>query len=439
MDLVSHTVINLIIFVLAIYVGYHVVWTVTPALHTPLMAVTNAISAIVIVGAMLAAALTETPLGKTHGRAGRGAGRGQRLRRLPGHAADAGDVQEEGQARRSRRRRGSTQVSLNLVTLLYLVASVCFIQALKGLCHPDHLDPRQPLRHGRHGDRHADHRRADRQARPAATAIGMGWVLLGLVVGGGYGAYRAKTVEMTQDARAGRVLPQHDRPGGGVHRGRRGGRAVGLRHRRAGRRPSGAIDPIPTGNRLELFLGAAIGAITFSGSVIAFGKLSGKYKFRLFQGAPVQFKGQHMLNLVLGARDARASASASSLTESWLAFCAMLALAFVMGVLIIIPIGGADMPVVVSMLNSYSGWAAAGIGFSLNNAMLIIAGSLVGSSGAILSYIMCKAMNRSFFNVILGGFGGEAGTAGGGRGASSARSRAAAPTTRPSCWATPRP
>jgi NAD(P) transhydrogenase subunit beta len=168
--------------------------------------------------------------------------------------------------------------------------------------------------------------------------------------------------------------------------------------------------PIPTGNRLELFLGAAIGAVTFSGSVIAFGKLSGKYKFRLFQGAPVTFPGQHMLNLVLGLATVGLGLG-FMLTGNWTAFFAMLALAFVMGVLIIIPIGGADMPVVVSMLNSYSGWAAAGIGFSLNNAMLIIAGSLVGSSGAILSYIMCKAMNRSFFNVILGGFGGEAGTA----------------------------
>jgi NAD(P) transhydrogenase subunit beta len=167
---------------------------------------------------------------------------------------------------------------------------------------------------------------------------------------------------------------------------------------------------IPAGNRLELFLGAAIGAITFSGSVIAFGKLSGKYKFRLFQGAPVSFPGQHKLNLVLGLVMLGLGLT-FMLTGSWPAFFAMLALAFVMGVLIIIPIGGADMPVVVSMLNSYSGWAAAGIGFSLNNSMLIIAGSLVGSSGAILSYIMCKAMNRSFFNVILGGFGGEAGTA----------------------------
>ncbi|MCZ2414233.1 MAG: NAD(P)(+) transhydrogenase (Re/Si-specific) subunit beta, partial [Burkholderiales bacterium] len=164
--------------------------------------------------------------------------------------------------------------------------------------------------------------------------------------------------------------------------------------------------PIPMGNRLELFIGTFVGAITFSGSVIAFGKLSGKYRFRLFQGAPVVFAGQHLLNLAL-ALAMLGFGLWFFATQQWTPFWIMTILAFVLGVLIIIPIGGADMPVVVSMLNSYSGWAAAGIGFSLNNSMLIIAGSLVGSSGAILSYIMCRAMNRSFFNVILGGFGGE--------------------------------
>jgi NAD(P) transhydrogenase subunit beta len=169
-------------------------------------------------------------------------------------------------------------------------------------------------------------------------------------------------------------------------------------------------EPIPYGNRVELFIGTFVGAITFSGSVIAFGKLSGKYKFRLFQGAPVTYSGQHLINLLLAIAMVGFGVI-FMLTESWLPFVVMTLIAFALGVLIIIPIGGADMPVVVSMLNSYSGWAAAGIGFSLNNPMLIIAGSLVGSSGAILSYIMCRAMNRSFFNVILGGFGGEAGGA----------------------------
>ena len=178
----------------------------------------------------------------------------------------------------------------------------------------------------------------------------------------------------------------------------------------------GLVDPesdsgLPAyGNRIELFIGTFVGAITFSGSVIAFGKLSGKYKFRLFQGAPVVYPGQHLINLML-AIAMLGFGIIFFLTQSWLPFIIMTLIAFVLGVLIIIPIGGADMPVVVSMLNSYSGWAAAGIGFSLNNPMLIIAGSLVGSSGAILSYIMCRAMNRSFFNVILGGFGNEAGAA----------------------------
>jgi len=170
--------------------------------------------------------------------------------------------------------------------------------------------------------------------------------------------------------------------------------------------------PIPRGNRLELFVGTSIGAITFSGSVIAFGKLAGLGKYsRLFSSAPVVFKGQHIVNLLMALAMIAAGLGfvASPPEGEWTPFVVMTAIAFLLGVLTIIPIGGADMPVVISMLNSYSGWAAAGIGFSLNNSMLIIAGSLVGSSGAILSYIMCRAMNRSFFSVILGGFGGAEG------------------------------
>ncbi|MGH8729930.1 MAG: NAD(P)(+) transhydrogenase (Re/Si-specific) subunit beta, partial [Burkholderiales bacterium] len=161
---------------------------------------------------------------------------------------------------------------------------------------------------------------------------------------------------------------------------------------------------IPFGNRIELFIGTFIGAMTFSGSVIAFGKLSGK-----IGSAPVVFGGQHLFNLIL-AIVMIVFGILFCINQAWSPFLLMTAIAFVLGVLIIIPIGGADMPVVISMLNSYSGWAAAGIGFSLNNPMLIIAGSLVGSSGAILSYIMCRAMNRSFISVILGGFGAAEGT-----------------------------
>ena len=293
-------------------------------------------------------------------------------------------------------------MSMNLVTMLYLVASVCFIQALKGLSHPT-TSIRGNL-FGMVGMAIAIFTTAalivELSAQMGQTrAQGMVWVLGGLLVGGAVGTTMARRVEMTK-------MPE----------------LVAFMHSMIGLAAvfiavAAVAEPwafgitekggaIPTGNRLELFLGAAIGAITFSGSVIAFGKLSGKYKFRLFQGAPVQFSGQHLLNLVLGLAIV-ALGLVYMFTGNWTAFFVMLALSFVIGVLIIIPIGGADMPVVVSMLNSYSGWAAAGIGFSLNNSMLIIAGSLVGSSGAILSYIMCKAMNRAFVNVILGGFGGE--------------------------------
>ncbi|MEO5606060.1 MAG: NAD(P)(+) transhydrogenase (Re/Si-specific) subunit beta [Polaromonas sp.] len=293
-------------------------------------------------------------------------------------------------------------MSMNLVTLLYLVASIFFIQALKGLSHPT-TSLRGNL-FGMLGMAIAILTTGALIVELAGgKAQGMVYVLGALVVGGAAGTLMAKRVEMTKMPEL--VAFMHSMIGlAAVFIAV----AAVAEPYAFGIVPKG--QPIPAGNRLELFLGAAIGAITFSGSVIAFGKLSGKYKFRLFQGAPVSFPGQHMINLVLGLATVGLGV-VFMLTGNWTAFFVMLALSFVLGVLIIIPIGGADMPVVVSMLNSYSGWAAAGIGFSLNNSMLIIAGSLVGSSGAILSYIMCKAMNRSFFNVILGGFGGEATTA----------------------------
>ncbi|MBM3388397.1 MAG: NAD(P)(+) transhydrogenase (Re/Si-specific) subunit beta [Betaproteobacteria bacterium] len=307
-------------------------------------------------------------------------------------------------------------MSMNLVTLLYLVASVCFIQALKGLSHPTTSIRGNVF--GMVGMTIAVLttgalivKLSGELGLGGGSAQGMIWVLVGLLVGGSAGAYMANKVEMTKMPEL--VAFMHSMIGLAAVFIAVAAVAEPAAFQIVARNADGTVPLIPFGNKLELFLGAAIGAITFSGSVIAFGKLSGKYKFRLFQGAPVVFGGQHMLNLVLGIATVVLGV-VFALTENWPAFFVMLALSFALGVLIIIPIGGADMPVVVSMLNSYSGWAAAGIGFSLNNSMLIIAGSLVGSSGAILSYIMCKAMNRSFFNVILGGFGGDAAAATGG-------------------------
>jgi NAD(P) transhydrogenase subunit beta len=300
-------------------------------------------------------------------------------------------------------------ISTDLVTLFYLVASVCFIQALKGLSHP--TTSRRGNAFGMVGMAIAVLTTAAlivSLATEGTAGIGLGWVLLGLLMGGSVGTIMAKKVEMTKMPEL--VAFMHSMIGLAAV-----AIAVAIVAEPDAFGITAAGAPIPVGNRLELFIGTFVGAITFSGSVIAFGKLSGKYKFRLFQGAPVVFSGQHMVNLAL-ALAMLACGLWFMATQQWLPFIIMTALAFVLGVLIIIPIGGADMPVVVSMLNSYSGWAAAGIGFSLNNPMLIIAGSLVGSSGAILSYIMCKAMNRSFFNVILGGFGAEPGAAASGAG-----------------------
>ena len=303
-------------------------------------------------------------------------------------------------------------MSLDLVTLLYLVASVCFIQALKGLSHPTTSIRGNVF--GMTGMAIAVLTTAALIVRlmgsyGTGAGTGMAWVLGALVVGGAVGATMANRVEMTKMPEL--VAFMHSMIGlaavfiavaAAVEP-----YAFGIVARPAA---GGAIDAIPTGNRLELILGAAIGAITFSGSVIAFGKLSGKYKLRVFQGAPVTFAGQHWINLALAVLMV-ALIVGYTLTQNPAHFYGVLAIAFVLGVLIIIPIGGADMPVVVSMLNSYSGWAACGIGFTIQNLALIITGALVGASGAILSYIMCKGMNRSIWNVLLGGWGTDTGGA----------------------------
>jgi len=283
-------------------------------------------------------------------------------------------------------------MNANLLALWYLAASVLFILALKGLSSP--VSARRGNLFGMVG-------MAIAVLVTLAITKNVALILVAAAIGGTIGALVARRVQMTQMPEL--VAAMHSLVGMA---------AVLIAIAVVNNPAAFAIaDPMPLGNRLELFIGSFVGAITFSGSVIAFGKLAGLgKKFRLFSSAPVVFRGQHALNLAL-AVVMIGFGFAFFLAEdrAWTEFLVMLAIAFVLGVLIIIPIGGADMPVVISMLNSYSGWAAAGIGFSLNNTMLIIAGSLVGSSGAILSYIMCKAMNRSFISVIMGGFGAAEG------------------------------
>jgi H+-translocating NAD(P) transhydrogenase subunit beta len=284
-------------------------------------------------------------------------------------------------------------MSANVVALLYLVASVFFILALKGLSHP--LSARRGNLFGIAG-----------MSMAVVTTFwisGRVDIAIGaLAVGGAVGWLVAKRVEMTQMPEL--VAAMHSLVG----------LAAVLIAIAVVDNPL-AFDlavPIPAANRVELFIGTFVGAMTFSGSVIAFGKLANLgRKFRLFSSAPIVFTGQHLVNLLLAIVMTGLGLAfvLAGFEARWPPFIAMTAIAFVLGVLIIIPIGGADMPVVISMLNSYSGWAASGIGFSLNNPLLIVAGALVGSSGAILSYIMCKAMNRSFFSVILGGFGASEG------------------------------
>ncbi|MDA9744265.1 NAD(P)(+) transhydrogenase (Re/Si-specific) subunit beta [Candidatus Pelagibacter sp.] len=278
-------------------------------------------------------------------------------------------------------------ISINLLALFYLISGVLFILALRGLSSPE--TSRQGNFFGILG----------MSIAVVVTFLSIGnfstsfiYVIVFLLVGGSIGAFIAFKIPMT-------AMPELV---AGFHS------LVGLAAVFVA--ISAFINPeafnlgitgnIKLASLIEMSIGAAVGAVTFSGSVIAFLKLRG-----IMSGAPITFPGQHILNLlilisIIGLTYFLCKTQNSSL------FWSLIAISFLVGILLIIPIGGADMPVVISMLNSYSGWAAAGIGFTLENTALIITGALVGSSGAILSYIMCKGMNRSFFNVILGGFGG---------------------------------
>jgi H+-translocating NAD(P) transhydrogenase subunit beta len=277
-----------------------------------------------------------------------------------------------------------------LADIAYLIASVCFILALRGLSSP--VSSRSGNLFGMAGMVIAI---VTTLALPGVVALSYPEILAGIVIGGGIGTLIARTIKMT-------ALPQ----------------LVAAFHSLVGLAAVcvaaaaffapqnfgiGTPGHIFAGSLVEMGLGLAIGAITFTGSLIAFGKLQA-----LLTGAPLVFPFQHQINAALGILIV--------LLIVWLvigqppaAFWALVAVSLALGFLLILPIGGADMPVVISMLNSYSGWAACGIGFTLGNTLLIVTGALVGSSGAILSYIMCKGMNRSIFNVVLGGFGTEGG------------------------------
>jgi NAD(P) transhydrogenase subunit beta len=287
-------------------------------------------------------------------------------------------------------------MNADLAALLYLVSGVLFILALRGLSHPE--TSRQGNLYGMIGMAIAV--ATTLAAHPPAGIEAWALVIGGIALGGGVGAVIARRVPMT-------AMPQlvaafHSLVG----------MAAVLVAAAALYAPSafdiGAVGAIHKASLVEMSIGAAIGAVTFTGSVIAFLKLDGR-----MSGAPILLPARHVINLVFAVA-LIVLVIVFVRTESYVAFWLIALISFLLGVLMIIPIGGADMPVVISMLNSYSGWAAAGIGFTLGNSALIITGALVGSSGAILSYIMCKGMNRSFISVILGGFGGEVAGPGGG-------------------------
>jgi proton-translocating NAD(P)+ transhydrogenase subunit beta len=280
-------------------------------------------------------------------------------------------------------------MNADVTALLYLLAGVLFILALRGLSNPE--TSRRGNMLGMIGMTIAV--ATTLASHPPASATAWGLVVLGMALGGGVGAVIARRVSMT--AMPELVAAFHSLVGMAAVLVAAGAlyapEAFGI----------GGEGTIRGQSLIEMSLGVAIGAITFTGSVIAFLKLSGR-----MSGKPIILPLRHLINIALGA-GLIALIVWFFEQQQHVTFWLIAAVSFLLGVLIIIPIGGADMPVVISMLNSYSGWAAAGIGFTLENTALIITGALVGSSGAILSYIMCKGMNRSFISVILGGFGGE--------------------------------
>jgi NAD(P) transhydrogenase subunit beta len=286
-------------------------------------------------------------------------------------------------------------MSENLSAFFYLIASVCFILALRGLSSP--VTARLGNIYGIAGMLIAV---VTTLLTPHVVSFWL--IILGILIGGSIGTFIALRIQMT-------ALPQlvaafHSLVG----------LAAVCVAAAAFTYPElygiGVRGAIHGSSLIEMSLGMAIGAITFTGSVVAFAKLQG-----LVTGRPLVFPGQHLINAALGALLILLIAIFVS-TEAAPAFWLLLLVSLALGFLLIVPIGGADMPVVISMLNSYSGWAAAGIGFTLSNSLLIVTGALVGSSGAILSYIMCRGMNRSIFNVVLGGFGTEGGTVAAGAG-----------------------
>jgi len=279
-------------------------------------------------------------------------------------------------------------MSANFASFLYLVSGVLFIMALRGLSHP--TTSRQGNIYGMVGMGIAI---VTTLALATPSFTGLGLIVLGLAIGGGAGAYIARSIAMTSMPQL--VAAFHSLVG----------LAAVMVAAAAMYAPSsfgiGEVGAIHAQALVEMSLGVAIGAVTFTGSVIAFLKLDGR-----MSGKPIMLPMRHVINAGLGIALV-VLIVALVVTQSYTMFWLIVVVSLALGVLLIVPIGGADMPVVVSMLNSYSGWAAAALGFTLGNLALIITGALVGSSGAILSYIMCKGMNRSFISVILGGFGGE--------------------------------